>query len=140
MKPIPVVFHLGPLQIHTYGIGLALTFWFAFAYFERRLQKNGFARRLISGPTSWARTMLGQNRPTGAEFILCPPTNRGDELRRRRRMKNESCRRLGRWRRDFWVQHALSVAIFRISCLVLRPKARSAPKTPLAPYQPAGRG
>ncbi len=42
MKPIPVVFHLGPLQIHTYGIGLALTFWFAFAYFERRLQKNGY--------------------------------------------------------------------------------------------------
>ena len=24
MKPIPVVFHIGPLQVHTYGIGLAL--------------------------------------------------------------------------------------------------------------------
>jgi phosphatidylglycerol---prolipoprotein diacylglyceryl transferase len=43
MKPIPVDFHLGPLQIHTYGIGLALTFWFAFTYFERRLRRNGFA-------------------------------------------------------------------------------------------------
>jgi phosphatidylglycerol:prolipoprotein diacylglycerol transferase len=42
MKPIPVVFHIGPLQVHTYGIGLALTFWFAFTYFERRLKSNGF--------------------------------------------------------------------------------------------------
>ena len=42
MKPIPVDFHIGPLQVHTYGIGLALTFWFAFTYFERRLQKNGY--------------------------------------------------------------------------------------------------
>jgi phosphatidylglycerol:prolipoprotein diacylglycerol transferase len=42
MRPIPVVFHIGPLQVHTYGIGLALTFWFAFAYFERRLKKNGY--------------------------------------------------------------------------------------------------
>ncbi|HVA09793.1 MAG TPA: prolipoprotein diacylglyceryl transferase family protein [Acidimicrobiales bacterium] len=46
MKPIPVVFHLGPLQIHTYGIGLAITFWFAFTYFERRLRRNGY-------PTDW---------------------------------------------------------------------------------------
>ena len=46
MKPIPVVFHIGPIQVHTYGIGLALTFWFAFAYFERRLKKNGY-------PTQW---------------------------------------------------------------------------------------
>src|SRR5271155_5580758 len=42
MKPIPVVFHIGPLQVHTYGIGLALTFWFAFTYFERRLKRNGY--------------------------------------------------------------------------------------------------
>ena len=42
MKPIPVVFHIGPLQVHTYGLGLALTFWFAFTYFERRLHKNGY--------------------------------------------------------------------------------------------------
>jgi phosphatidylglycerol:prolipoprotein diacylglycerol transferase len=46
MKPIPVVFHIGPLQVHTYGIGLALTFWFAFTYFERRLRRNGY-------PTDW---------------------------------------------------------------------------------------
>src|SRR5271170_4909100 len=46
MKPIPVVFHIGPLQVHTYGLGLALTFWFGFTYFERRLRKNGY-------PTDW---------------------------------------------------------------------------------------
>ena len=46
MRPIPVEFHIGPLQVHTYGIGLALTFWFGFAYFERRLRKNGY-------PTDW---------------------------------------------------------------------------------------
>jgi phosphatidylglycerol---prolipoprotein diacylglyceryl transferase len=46
MKPIPVVFHLGPLQVHTYGIGLALTFWFAFSYFERRLRRAGY-------PSDW---------------------------------------------------------------------------------------
>jgi len=46
MNPIPVAFHIGPLQVHTYGIGLALTFWFGFVYFERRLKKNGY-------PTEW---------------------------------------------------------------------------------------
>jgi phosphatidylglycerol---prolipoprotein diacylglyceryl transferase len=42
MKPIPVVFHVGPLQVHTYGIGLAITFWFGFTYFERRLRRAGY--------------------------------------------------------------------------------------------------
>jgi phosphatidylglycerol:prolipoprotein diacylglycerol transferase len=42
MRPIPVVFHIGPLQVHTYGIGLALTFWFGFTYFERRLKRYGY--------------------------------------------------------------------------------------------------
>jgi phosphatidylglycerol---prolipoprotein diacylglyceryl transferase len=46
MRPIPVAFHIGPLQVHTYGIGLALTFWFGFVYFERRLRKHGY-------PTEW---------------------------------------------------------------------------------------
>jgi phosphatidylglycerol:prolipoprotein diacylglycerol transferase len=46
MKPIPVAFHIGPLEVHTYGIGLALTFWFGFVYFERRLKRNGY-------PTDW---------------------------------------------------------------------------------------
>jgi phosphatidylglycerol:prolipoprotein diacylglycerol transferase len=46
VKPIPVVFHIGPLQIHTYGIGLALTFLFALWYFDRRLRSHGY-------PTAW---------------------------------------------------------------------------------------
>ncbi len=46
MTPIPVAFHIGPLEVHTYGVGLAITFWFGFTYFERRLRKNGY-------PTEW---------------------------------------------------------------------------------------
>lgn len=42
MRPIPVVFHIGPLQIHTYGIGLALTFWFALWYMRRRFRAVGY--------------------------------------------------------------------------------------------------
>ncbi len=42
MKPIPVVFHIGALQIHTYGIGLALTFWISYRYFARRLRAHGY--------------------------------------------------------------------------------------------------
>jgi phosphatidylglycerol:prolipoprotein diacylglycerol transferase len=42
VRPIPVVFHLGPLAIHTYGIGLALTFWFGYRYFARRLRDAGY--------------------------------------------------------------------------------------------------
>ena len=42
MKPIPVVFHIGPLQVHTYGIGLALTFWFGYRYFAKRLRDHGY--------------------------------------------------------------------------------------------------
>jgi phosphatidylglycerol:prolipoprotein diacylglycerol transferase len=46
MKPIPVSFHIGPLQIHTYGIGLALTFWFGYRYLAKRLRDHGY-------PTPW---------------------------------------------------------------------------------------
>jgi prolipoprotein diacylglyceryltransferase len=42
VKPIPVVFHIGPLQVHTYGIGLALTFWFGYRYFAKRLRDHGY--------------------------------------------------------------------------------------------------
>jgi phosphatidylglycerol:prolipoprotein diacylglycerol transferase len=53
MKPIPVAFHVGPLQVHTYGIGLALTFWFAFTYFERRLKRNGYRTAWLVGVFLW---------------------------------------------------------------------------------------
>ncbi len=42
MKPIPVVFHIGPLEVHTYGIGLAITFWFGYRYFAKRLRDHGY--------------------------------------------------------------------------------------------------
>jgi phosphatidylglycerol:prolipoprotein diacylglycerol transferase len=53
MKPIPVVFHIGPLQVHTYGIGLALTFWFGFTYFERRLRRAGYATEWLVSVFLW---------------------------------------------------------------------------------------
>ena len=53
MKPIPVVFHIGPLQVHTYGIGLALTFWFGFTYFERRLKRYGYRTDWFVGVFLW---------------------------------------------------------------------------------------
>jgi len=55
VKPIPVSFHLGPtpLVIHTYGIGLAVTFWFAYRYFERRLRTNGYPTDWFTGVFLW---------------------------------------------------------------------------------------
>lgn len=46
MEPVPIVFNIGPLQVHTYGIGLAITFWFALVYTNRRLRARGY-------PTAW---------------------------------------------------------------------------------------
>jgi len=53
MKPIPVSFHIGPLVVHTYGIGLAVTFWFAYRYFERRLRTNGYPSQWLTGVFLW---------------------------------------------------------------------------------------
>ncbi|MHB8439292.1 MAG: prolipoprotein diacylglyceryl transferase [Acidimicrobiales bacterium] len=53
MKPIPVSFHIGPLLVHTYGIGLAVTFWFAYRYFERRLQARGYPTDWVTGMFLW---------------------------------------------------------------------------------------
>lgn len=53
MRPIPVVFHLGPLAVHTYGIGLALTFWFAYRYFGRRLRRAGYPDGWLSTTFIW---------------------------------------------------------------------------------------
>lgn len=53
MKPIPVSFHIGPLQVHTYGIGLALTFLYGLLYFERRLKKNGYPTEWFTGVFIW---------------------------------------------------------------------------------------
>jgi phosphatidylglycerol---prolipoprotein diacylglyceryl transferase len=53
VKPIPVSFNIWKLKIHTYGIGLAITFWFAFRYFERRLRKHGYPTQWLAGVFVW---------------------------------------------------------------------------------------
>lgn len=53
MKPIPVVFHIGPLTVHTYGIGLAITFYFAFRYYDRRLRNNGYDSQWLQKGFLW---------------------------------------------------------------------------------------
>ena len=53
MKPIPVVFHIGPLQVHTYGIGLAITFWFGYRYFAKRLRDHGFPDEWLGKAFVW---------------------------------------------------------------------------------------
>ena len=49
MRPIPTAFHIGPLEIHTYGVGLAITFWFAYRYFARRLRAHGYPDEWLGG-------------------------------------------------------------------------------------------
>ncbi|MGH9100643.1 MAG: prolipoprotein diacylglyceryl transferase [Acidimicrobiales bacterium] len=53
MRPIPVAFHVGPLTVHTYGIGLAIAFWFAYRYLERRLGQRGYPTRWVFGVFIW---------------------------------------------------------------------------------------
>jgi phosphatidylglycerol:prolipoprotein diacylglycerol transferase len=53
VKPIPVSFHVGPLVVHMYGIGLALTFWFGFRYLERRLRRAGYPWQWLTGAFLW---------------------------------------------------------------------------------------
>jgi len=53
VRPIPVVFHIWKLQVHTYGIGLAVTFLFAFRYFERRLKDRGYPHQWLAGAFVW---------------------------------------------------------------------------------------
>ncbi len=53
MRPVPVAFHIGPLEVHTYGIGLAVTFAFAFWYFERRLATRGYRTDWLTGVFVW---------------------------------------------------------------------------------------
>jgi prolipoprotein diacylglyceryltransferase len=53
VKPIPVVFHIGPLQIHTYGIGLAITFWFGYRYLAKRLRDHGYPDAWLGRAFVW---------------------------------------------------------------------------------------
>jgi len=53
MRPIPVAFHIWFLEVHTYGIGLALTFWFGLRYTERRLRQRGYPTDWVTGMFVW---------------------------------------------------------------------------------------
>ena len=53
MRPIPVAFHVWFLEVHTYGIGLALTFWFGLRYTERRLRRAGYPWQWVTGMFVW---------------------------------------------------------------------------------------
>ncbi|HUL85418.1 MAG TPA: prolipoprotein diacylglyceryl transferase family protein [Actinomycetota bacterium] len=53
MRPIPIVFHLGPLPIHTYGIGLALTFVFGTWYLTKRFRDAGEPSEWLGNSAVW---------------------------------------------------------------------------------------
>jgi hypothetical protein len=53
MRPIPVAFHIWFLEVHTYGIGLAVTFWFGLRYLERRLRRAGYPWQWVTGMFLW---------------------------------------------------------------------------------------
>ncbi|HWE69446.1 MAG TPA: prolipoprotein diacylglyceryl transferase family protein [Acidimicrobiales bacterium] len=53
MRPIPVAFHIWFIEVHTYGIGLAITFWFALRYFERRVRNAGYPSEWVTGMFLW---------------------------------------------------------------------------------------
>ena len=53
MRPIPVAFHIWFLEVHTYGIGLALTFWFGLRYTERRLRTRGYPWQWVTSMFIW---------------------------------------------------------------------------------------
>ncbi len=53
MRPIPVAFHIWFIEIHTYGVGLALTFWFGLRYTERRLRAAGYRWEWVTGMFLW---------------------------------------------------------------------------------------
>jgi phosphatidylglycerol---prolipoprotein diacylglyceryl transferase len=46
VRPIPTAFHLGPLELHTYGLGLAIAFYVAWRYLVVRAGRAGV-------PTDW---------------------------------------------------------------------------------------
>lgn len=53
MKPIPVVFNIGPIQVHTYGIGLAIAFYLSYRYYEYRLRQANESSEWVSKAFLW---------------------------------------------------------------------------------------
>jgi len=50
VRPIPTAFHIGPLELHTYGLGLAIAFYVAWRYLVARTKSRGY-------PTDWLVSM-----------------------------------------------------------------------------------
>ena len=78
MRPIPVAFHIWFLEVHTYGIGLALTFWFGLRYTERRLRQRRLSlavgdRHVRVGDRGRHRRRPGPARPVQPLVLLAPP-------------------------------------------------------------------
>jgi len=57
MRPIPIEFHIGPLVLHTYGLGLGITFWFAYWYFTRRFHHYGLSTKWLEKSFIWLIVM-----------------------------------------------------------------------------------
>jgi phosphatidylglycerol:prolipoprotein diacylglycerol transferase len=53
VKPIPISFKIGFLTIHTYGIGLAVTFYIGYKLFERALKKKNYDVEWLSTAFIW---------------------------------------------------------------------------------------
>jgi len=53
VRPIPIAFHIWFIEVHTYGIGLAIAFWFGLRYTERRLRKAGYPWQWVTGMFIW---------------------------------------------------------------------------------------
>jgi phosphatidylglycerol:prolipoprotein diacylglycerol transferase len=53
VRPIPTAFHLGPLELHTYGLGLAISFYVAWRYLVARARSRGFATEWLTSMGIW---------------------------------------------------------------------------------------
>lgn len=53
MRAFPYIFHLGPLSVRTYGVGLALTFFFGAWYMARRFRSHGLPHEWIGEDALW---------------------------------------------------------------------------------------
>ena len=99
MKPIPIVFHIGPLQIHTYGIGLAITFWFGYRYFAKRLRDHGYPDAWLGRAFVWivimsivgARAVSVIANLRGPQGYIAQPRRHLRHLARRACRATEDC-------------------------------------------------
>ena len=65
MRPVPVAFHIGPLEVHTYGIGLAVTFCLRLLVLRAAAGDPRLPHRLADGGLRLGHR-LGRGRGPGA--------------------------------------------------------------------------